>query len=127
MNKEILLKMLFKAKESTEKGLIVWKTTSEEDEFKVNFEKSSIVVWSQYQKDKKVYGFLVFNHFGTIVGRIVSSEDGYENELKELYEIIYSKVFAIDETISDVFEGLDGKSINKSESNTGFNTFDSIT
>lgn len=109
--------ILDKAISSTRDKVIKWNATSEYDEYKVNFKRSSLVIWKNEDKGFSSFAFYVINSNGTIIGRLFADElpngegtDEDFNKLLQLYTIVYEGVNEITETVQDIMEGLKGNS-----------------
>jgi hypothetical protein len=106
---ETLKKMASKALAQTKAGTLRWESGTDAGDYKIDFARSSILVWNQ-QND---YGFVVRNANGETVGYLATTEKNPRVErqfLKEIYEAVVSTTIQLDETVDDVLKGLDGNS-----------------
>ena len=109
-NKEIE-KIITKTIDSTSAGTINWNETTGDDEYQVDFARSSLLVFAMHADN---HGFIIYNSNGKIICRAFDSdleqELGYR-PIQKLYAIVEKSILRYDDTISDVLEGLEGNSV----------------
>ena len=107
---QIVAKLIMK----TQEGKAIWERSERETEYLLKFSKGTVVLDHYKNAFDKVIDLAILNSDGNQVDYFEISKKENErdyNDLKKLYEIIYSKDFKIDETIESILRELDSDGV----------------
>lgn len=115
MEQNEVISVFEKVIELSEKKKLTWRKI-EETQFKVDFPRSSILLWMQWphEGDYSRFGLNIINARGEYIDKIVSDETDIPNgaeKLAKLFETVKRNYLKADETIKDILDGLRAKEL----------------
>ncbi len=113
MMSENLKFLITKLKEKTSLGQAIWKKTSNDTEFKLEFIKGAVTIDKWENEFENFIDIHIINENGEEVEGIKIDSRSQQNYLilEELYEIIKKNYYKIDETFKSILDELDSEKI----------------
>lgn len=105
---EEILKLIELLTEKTKQRNVIWNETSVEDQFKLNFDESYVLVNKNWQGGNySTFTFELRNKEGKILDVLDTNEQNQYNELvSNLYDNIINSYYKVEETYKSIFNKL---------------------